>query len=281
MKSKKYKNLIGIIKLLILVFIAFVMIYPLMWMIVSSLRPGIEIFNVSQRTNQFTFANYIKGWKGPSGVSFSIYYRNSFAMVFLVIVGNLLSCSLTAYTLARLSFKGNKLFFAIMLGLMMIPYYTVLIPRYIFFNKLGWMNTLLPIVVPKFFATDGFFIFLMIQFMRNIPFEYDQSAEIDGCNSFGVFAKIIVPLSVPVIITTIIFSFIWSWNDFLTQLIYLSRPENMTVSLGLRLFLDATGKSNWGAMLAMSAASLIPMFLIFVTCQRFLVDGLTAGGLKG
>jgi multiple sugar transport system permease protein len=257
------------------------MIYPLIWMVISSLRPEAEIFNVAQRTGRYTLTNYIKGWVGPTGVSFTTYYLNSFTIVVFVILGNLCACSLTAFALSRLRFTGSKVCFGVMLGTMMLPYHVVLIPRYIMFNKLGWMNTFLPMTVPKYLATDGFFIFLMIQFMRTIPRDFDESAAIDGCSSFTIFRRIIMPLCTPVIITTVIFSFIWNWNDFLTQLLYLSRPEVMTVTMGLRLFIDATATSNWGALFAMSVLSLIPVFAIFITCQKHLVQGVIASGIKG
>jgi multiple sugar transport system permease protein len=258
------------------------MIYPLIWMLVSSLRPEIEIFNPAMRTGAYTLANYAKGWAGPAvGVPFSVFYRNSFVIVFFAIAGNILSCSLTAYALSRLKFDGSRICFGIMLGTMMLPGHVTLIPRYIIFNKLGWMNTFLPMTVPHFFATAGFFIFLMIQFMRTIPHDFDESASIDGCNSFRIFTAIIFPLCKPVLITTVIFTFIWTWNDFFSQLLYISLPQLMTVSMGLRLFLDSTGTNSWGALFAMSVVSLMPVFLIFITCQRYLVQGVIASGVKG
>lgn len=261
---------------------ALTMIYPLIWMLLSSLLPEIEIFNPAMRTGVYTLSNYVKGWAGPAvGVPFSVFYRNSFVIVFFAIAGNVLSCSLTAYALSRLRFDGSRICFGIMLGTMMLPGHVTLIPRYIIFNKLGWMNTFLPMTVPHFFATAGFFIFLMIQFMRTIPRDFDESASIDGCNSFRIFTAIIFPLCKPVLITTIIFTFIWTWNDFFSQLLYISLPRLMTVSMGLRLFLDSTGTNSWGALFAMSVVSLIPVFLIFITCQRYLVQGVIASGVKG
>ena len=280
-KARQKILIFSITKSIILWIIVIVMIYPLIWMILSSLRPEVEIFNSAVRSGKYTFENYRKGWAGPTGVSFSRYYLNSIVMVAFMILGNLVSCSLTGYALSRLKFTGSKLFFAIMLGTMMLPQHVVLIPRYIIFTKLGWINTFLPMVVPKWLATDGFFIFLMIQFMRTIPRDFDESASIDGCSSYKVFSHIVLPLCKPAIITTVIFSFIWGWNDFLTQLLYLSRPDMMTVTLGLRLFVDSTAQSNWGALFAMSVLSLVPVFTIFITCQRYLVEGVMASGVKG
>jgi multiple sugar transport system permease protein len=280
-KAKMDSLLIGFVKNIILWACALAMIYPLIWMIISSIRPEVEIFNQTLRSGTYTLSNYRKGWAGPAGIPFSRYYINSSAMVAFMIIGNLASCSITAYAFSRLRFSGSKVFFAVMLGTMMLPQHVVLIPRYIIFNKLGWMNTLLPMIVPKWLATDGFFIFLIIQFMRTIPKDFDESAFIDGCSVYRVFSSIILPLCKPALITTVIFTFIWGWNDFLTQLLYLSKPSMMTVTLGLRLFVDATATSNWGALFAMSVISLIPVFTIFITCQRYLVEGVMSSGVKG
>lgn len=269
------------IKYAVLLAMAYVMLYPLLWMVMSSLRPEVEIFNPDIRTGALTLSHYAKGWAGPTGTSFTRYYLNSFALVFFIILGNLVSCSFAAFAFSRLEFKGKKLFFAIMLGTMMLPYHVVLIPRFIIFNKLQWINTYLPLIVPKLLATDGFFIFLMIQFMRTIPIEFDRSATIDGAGSFKIYSRIIMPLATPVLITTMIFSFIWNWNDFLSQLLYITKTHLLTVTLALRLFLDVTGKSNWGALFAMSTLSLVPIFIIFLTAQNHLAEGVTAGGIKG
>lgn len=280
LRNRKFSSTL-LVKYIVLLFFAIIMVYPLAWMVMSSLRPEAEIFNEAARTGTYTLDNYRSGWKGPTGVSFGRYFANSFQMVFFMVVGNVISCSLAAFAFSRLKFTGKRVFFAVMLGSMMLPYHVVLIPRYVIFNKLQWINTYLPMTVPKFLATDGFFIYLITQFMRGIPVELDQSAAIDGCGSWKIFTKIILPLSTSALITTIIFSFIWGWNDFFSQLLYISKPEKMTVSLGLRLFLDATGKSNWGGLFAMSTASLIPVLIIFIAFQKYLVNGITATGIKG
>ncbi len=270
-----------LIRFLFLLGGAFIMLFPLLWMVVSSFRLESEIFAAGARSGAYTLDNYRRGWAGPTGVSFGRYFVNSFTISGFIVVGNVVSCSMAAFAFSRLSFTGKRVLFAVMLGTMMLPYHVVLIPRFILFNKLNWIDTFLPMIVPKFLATDGFFIFLLSQFMRTIPDEFDKSASIDGCGNYRIFASIILPLTTPALITTIVFSFIWNWNDFLTQLLYISNPALMTVTLGLRLFLDATGRSNWGALFAMSTLSLLPIFLVFLVAQRYLTDGVTAGGIKG
>jgi multiple sugar transport system permease protein len=155
------------------------------------------------------------------------------------------------------------------------------VPQYIIFQRLGWVNTFLPLIVPKFFAVDAFFIFLMVQFIRGIPVELEQAAMVDGCNRFQIFGRIILPLLTPALVTTTIFTFIWTWNDFFSQLLYLSTQNNYTVSLGLRQFLDASGESSWGPMFAMTTLSLLPVFIVFLFFQKRLVEGIATTGLKG
>lgn len=261
---------------------AIVMLYPLIWLLSGSFKLPQEIFaNSSLWPKTFTLENYTIGWKGVSGLSFGTFFKNSFVISGLSIIGNIISCSMAAYAFARLQFKFKNIFFALMLVSIMIPYHVIIIPQYIFFNKLDWINTFLPLVVPKFLATDGFFIFLLVQFIRGLPRELDEAATMDGCGPIRIYWKIILPLLLPAIATTAIFTFIWTWNDFFSQLIYLTDPKNFTVSLGLRLFLDSMGQSQWGPMFSMSILSLVPVFVMFLVFQRYIIEGITSGGIKG
>jgi multiple sugar transport system permease protein len=216
-----------------------------------------------------------------SGITFTTFFANSFAIVILAIIGNLISCSLVAYAFAKIDFPLKKIWFAIMLATLMLPIHVRLIPQYIVFSKLNWLNTFIPLVLPKFFATEGFFVFLMTQYMRSLPRELDDAATVDGCGPFRTYIEIILPLSVPAIITTAIFTFIWTWNDFFSQMIYLNRIEKYTVSVALRMFVDSMGNSSWGALFAMSTLSLVPLMAMFIGFQNYLVDGITSGSVKG
>jgi len=198
----------------------------------------------------------------------------------LAVIGNLLACSLAAYAFARMEFPLKRLWFAIMLGSIMLPLHVIIVPQYILFSKLGWINTFLPLVVPKFLATDAFFIFLMVQFIRSLPRELDEAAAVDGCGHFGIFWRIVLPLSVPALATTAIFTFIWTWNDFFSQLIFLTDPDMYTVPVALRAFLDSTSRSAWGPLFAMSILSLGPIFGFFLAGQKYLVQGIATTGLK-
>ncbi len=258
-----------------------VMIYPLLWMISSSLKAENEIFqNPGLIPGELVFSNYTEGWTALQ-TSFTRFYINSFIVVGLSVIGNVLSCSVTAYAFARLEFAGKRIFFGLMLATLMLPFHVTLVPRYILFNELNWINTILPLVVPNFLATTAFFIFLNVQFMRGIPRELDEAAEVDGASKWQIFTRIIFPLSMPALITTAIFTFIWTWNDFLGQLLYLNNHDLMTVPLALRQFVSAMDQSSFGQMFAMSSLALIPVMLFFVFGQKYIVEGISTTGFKG
>jgi len=257
------------------------MLYPLLWMLASSFKPEDEIFgNASLWPSSFSLASYWRGWSGLQ-VSFGRFFLNSLIISVLSVIGNVLSCSLAAYAVARLQFRGRGFWFALMLGTLMLPYHVTLIPQYILFLGLGWIDTFLPLVVPKFLAVDAFFIFLLVQFFRTLPRELDEAAEIDGCGAFGIYWRIILPLSLPALATAAVFTFIFTWDDFFGPLVYLNDMSSYTVQLGLRSFVDSTGKSDWGALFAMSTVTLLPVFAFFVFFQRLLIQGIATTGLKG
>ncbi|WP_225636607.1 carbohydrate ABC transporter permease [Streptomyces solaniscabiei] len=257
-----------------------IMIYPLLWLLVSSFRPTEVIFRTPGLWLQDpTLANYERGWNALSS-PFGHYLINSTLVVLGSIIGNVVSCSLAAYAFARLKFRGRNLWFGVMLLSIMLPIHVVIVPQYIVFSELGWVNTFLPMVLPKFLATDAFFVFLMVQFIRGIPRELDEAATIDGCGHWRIFSRIMLPLMTPAIATTVIFTFIWTWGDFFSALIYLTSPENFTTPVALRSFLDSTAGSDWGSMFSMSVISLLPVFLVFLFGQKYLVKGIATTGGK-
>lgn len=270
------------IKFIILLLGAFVMLYPVLWMVSSSFKPNAMIFTeVSLWPSKITFENYMEGWRGFAGITFDVFFGNSFVIVFFAILGNVVTCSMAAYAFARLNFTMKPVLFAIMLSTIMLPHHVVLIPQYILFDWLGWVDTFLPLIIPKFLAMDAFFIFLIVQFIRGLPRELDNAARVDGCGPVQIYIRIIFPLMLPALVTTSIFTFIWTWNDFNSQLIYLSNPKLYTVTLALRSFLDAMGESSWGALFAMSLLSMVPIFIFFVAFQRLLIEGIATSGIKG
>ena len=258
-----------------------VMLYPLLWMVASSFKPDSMIFsNPTALPRSLDLTNYINGWTALR-VSFTTFYWNSFVIAGLAVIGNLMACSMTAYAFARLNFRFKKFWFAMMLGTLMLPYHVTLVPQYVMFLKLGWVNTFLPLIVPKFLAVDAFFVFLMVQFFRGIPREIDEAAIMDGCGPWRIYWKIMLPLSTPVLATAAIFSFIWTYDDFLGPLIYLNDMRTYTVPLALRAFVDSSGgESLYGALFAMSALSLVPVFAVFLAFQRLIIRGVALGALK-
>jgi multiple sugar transport system permease protein len=263
-----------------LTLLALVMLYPVLWMVVSSLRPNNEIFRRPGLVlDSLHTENYTGGWDALTS-PFGHYLLNSSIVVLGCIIGNLVSCSMAAYAFARLEFTGKRLWFAIMLGTIMLPIHVIIVPQYILFSQLDWINTFLPLVVPKLLATDAFFVFLMVQFIRGLPRELDEAARIDGCGHGRIFLQIVLPLMKPALATTTIFTFIWTWNDFFTQLIYLTDPEMYTVPVALRSFVDSTVATSWGSMFAMSVLSLAPVFLAFLIGQRYLIKGIATTGGK-
>lgn len=266
---------------LILLF-AVLMVYPLIWMVCASFKDSKEIFSSKALwPAQLSLQNYAQGWKGLSGITFGRFFGNSFFLVAMAIAGNLLSCSTAAYSFSKLQYRGRSFLFALMMGTLMLPKHVKLIPQFIMFNHMGLLNTYMPMLLPKFLACDGFFIFMMTQYMRGLPKELDEACIIDGCGHLKHFLKIILPLSVPALISTMIFTFLWTWNDFFTQMIYINNIGDYTVSLALRMFIDSTGTNSWGALFAMSTLSLVPLVVMFVIFQRYLVDGITSGAVKG
>lgn len=260
----------------------FVMIYPILWMIMSSLKPEVEIFGnaASLIPGEFRWDNFARGWEGFGGIGFDVYFRNSIIVTTLVVLGTVASASIVAYGFARINFKFKALLFGCLMATVMLPVQITLIPQYILFHNFGWVNTFYPLIVPAFLGGQPFFIFLLIQFIRGIPRELDEAATIDGCNKFGVFYKIILPLLKPALVTVVIFSFMWTWDDFLAPLIYLNNAGLHTVTLGLRNFMDADAGTNWGALLAMSSLSLLPQFILFAFFQKYLVEGIATTGIK-
>lgn len=270
----------SIVKHAALIAMGFVMLYPLLWMLASSFKPDALIFREpGLLPSTITFSNYTEGWNALTH-PFSLYLGNSMTVVAGSVIGNLVSCSLAAYAFARLNFKLRNLCFALMLMSVMLPIHVIIVPQYVLFSQFGWINTFLPLIVPKLLATDAFFTFLLVQFFRGIPKELDEAARIDGAGHKRIFFQILLPLAVPALATTAIFTFIWTWNDFFSQLIFLTDPEMHTVPIALRSFLDSTGQSSWGSMFAMSVVTLIPLFIIFLFGQKYLVKGIATTGLK-
>ena len=270
-------------KHLFLIAFGLIMIYPVLWMFFSSFKASNEVFtSMKLLPSEWHFDNYIKGWFAFPRMSFTTFFKNSLFISFTIVVGSIVSTCLAAYPFARLNFPLKKMWFAILMGTLMLPGQILLIPRYILFTRLGWTNSYLPLTVPSFFAqvSGAFFIYLLIQFMRSIPLALEESAVIDGCSYWGIFFRIILPNCKPALFSVGIFAFIWSWDDFLNQLIYLDSPVKFTVSLALRMFNDDSALINWGSLFGMSLLAIMPCLIIYACAQKYFVEGVVTTGIK-
>lgn len=258
------------------------MLYPIFWLISSSLKSQDQIWTTvnSLIPAELHFENYLNGWKGIGGITFTTFYKNSFIYAGLGTLFSVTTSAVVAFGFARIKFRGSRFWFTAMLMTLMLPGQVLIIPQYIVFSKLDWLNTFLPLLIPRL-GGDVFFIFMIVQFIRGIPIDLDEAAMIDGANQFGVFYYVILPQLKPAIITAAIFSFYWTWEDFFSPLIYLTDPNLYTVSIALRNFSDTTSLTDWGAVFAMLTLSLVPVFVLFVFFQRYIVEGIATTGLKG
>lgn len=259
-----------------------IMIYPLIWMTFSSFKESSLVLSTVEQLfpTEWRLDNYVNGWSGFGGVTFATFFKNSFIVTFISVIGNVLASAMAAYGFSRIQFKGRNIWFVCMMITLMVPSQVLVVPQYIIFHKLGWLNTFLPLTVPEW-GGRAFFIFLMMQFITGIPRELDEAALIDGCGSIRLFTSIIAPLIKPAMATAAIFAFYWKWDDFMGSLLYLNAPSKYTVSIALKLFCDPTAVSDYGAMFAMCVLSLLPVIILFLFTQRYIVDGIAMSGLKG
>ncbi|MGL5434583.1 MAG: carbohydrate ABC transporter permease [Lachnospiraceae bacterium] len=259
------------------------MLYPLIWMFMSSFKETNSILNTagSLLPEKFLLDNYFNGWSGFAGTTFTTFFCNSLIIAVLSTIGTLASSALVAYSFSRCKFRGQKLLFGAMLASMMLPGQILMVPQYIWYQKLGWVGSYAPLIVPYCFAIQGFFVYLMMNFISGVPKELDEAARIDGCSHFGIFWRIMMPLMTPALVTGSIFSFMWRWDDFMSALLYINDVKKYPVSLALKLFSDPGSSSDYGAMLAMASLSILPIVLIFVFFQKYLVEGISTSGLKG
>ncbi len=267
----------------ILILGAVVMVYPLLWMFFATFKDNKELFGqMTLFPKQFSFQAYREGWKGSGQFTYWTFYLNTFKLVVPTVLFTALSTGIVAYGFARFRFPMKNLLFMLMISTLMLPDAVIMIPRYVVFNKFGWIDTYCPFWVPALLACYPFLIFMQIQFLRGIPRELDESAYMDGCNPFMVYVKILAPLMKPSIFSVVIFQTLWRWNDYFNNLVYISSVKNYTLSLALKMSIDSQGASTpWNQVLAMSFVSLIPPILLYFFAQKYFVEGITAGGVKG
>lgn len=257
---------------------SFCFLLPLLWMFSTSLKPDNEVFVFPPRflPTSWDWQNYVLGW---NALPFNTYLINTCIVTFSNVLGNLISCSLPAYAFARLRARGSNLLFMLVLATMMVPFQVTMIPTFILFSKLGWVNTFLPITVPAWFGWP-FSIFLLRQFFMGLPRELDDAARIDGCSYFRIYWNIILPLSKPALATIAIFGFIGNWNNFLAPLIYINKQELYTLALGLNLF-RGQYVTYYNQLMAVSLLALAPILIVFFFTQKQFIQGIALTGIKG
>lgn len=283
---KKKKKTAGSIVIYVLISIlGLVMLYPLIWLIFASLKPSTEVLSSSKLLpSKFRFDNFAAGWRLVRPYTFDKFFINTFILVLSCVACSLVISLFVGYAFARVSFRFKSFWYSILFLTIMLPATTTLVSRYVIFSKIGWLNTYLPFIVPALLGVGnggGFFIHLVAQFIRGIPKELDEAAKIDGCSTLGIIIRIVLPLCKPSLFSVAIFAFMWNWDDFQNQLIYLTKVERYTVSLAMRTTIDASGADNWGAVMAMALCSVLPAIIMFFCLQKYFVDGVSTSGLKG
>lgn len=267
---------------IVLTVVGIIMIYPLIWLFFSSFKSNKEIFSsLKMLPEKWDLSGYVAGWKGTGQYSFGDFMLNTFKMVIPTVLVTMIMSTVVAYGFARFQFKWKKLLFSLMIATMMLPNAVLIIPRYLLFRDLGWLDSYKPFIIPQVFSFSAFFNYLMIQFIRGIPHELDESAQIDGLGSWRILWEIIAPLCKSALCTVFIFQFMWTWNDFFNSLIYINSIQKYPVSLALRMSIDAESLIQWNKVLAMSFVSIIPVVGLFFFMQKYVVEGIATSGLKG
>ncbi|MCR5715903.1 MAG: carbohydrate ABC transporter permease [Lachnospiraceae bacterium] len=274
-----------IIRYTVLILVGIFMVYPLVWMVGATFKTNSEIFSTMNPIPMNpTMEGYI-GAMNSYGGSINIWRAmlNTYTYVIPEVIFTVVSSVLTAYGFGRFKFKGHDLLFSLMMAMLFLPQVVLNVPQFLLYNKFGWIGSplYLPLIVPTLFATETYFVFMLIQFLRNIPKELEEAAKIDGCNVVQTLTKIIVPMLMPAIVSCALFKFMWSSNDFLGPLLYVKSPAKYPATIFVRLSMDAESGFEWNKVLAVSLISILPNILVFFAAQNQFVDGISAGGVKG
>ena len=283
MTVKRKKFLFQIFSYTVLIFIAYMLCYPLVYMFFASFKTNNEIFlGLNLLPKEINFDAYRDGWKGVGGGNiFTRFFANSFLLVIPTALFTIISSGLVAYGFARFEFRAKKFLFAVLLSTLMLPNSILIIPRYTIFRNLNVLNSYNPFYLMAIFACYPFFTYMLVQFIRGIPKELDESARIDGCNSFRTLISILLPLLKPALFSAGLFQFLWTYNDYFNSLIYINSVKKFTVSLALRLTIENDTVIIWKNVMAMSTLAVLPVMVLFFLCQRYFIEGIATTGLKG
>ncbi|WP_261805849.1 carbohydrate ABC transporter permease [Lapidilactobacillus luobeiensis] len=281
--SSRRRRINEIIRYTLLIIVGIILIYPLLWMIGSAFKQNIDIFgtlNIFPPKNRIVWDNFAKAWQITKEHNIWFYFMNTLKFLIPKTIFTVLSCLLTAYVIARKSFRGKKFVFSAVIVTLLMPELAFRIPLYLLYRELGLLDTFASLYVADIFASSSFFIFMIIQFMKTIPRELDEAAVMDGCNEFQILFKIIVPVIRPIIITVALLCFMWGMNDFQGPLIYLNSADKATLSLIMKQQLDGEAMVSYGRVFAASTLGLLPMIALFFMGSRYFVDGVASTGSK-
>lgn len=284
-EANRRKNISALLRYAVLIAVGLIMIYPLLWMVGSTFKSNQEIFSgmhiIPKAPTLDGYRNAMKSYGGDIDLWKSMF--NTYLIVIPKVVFTVISATLTAYGFGRFRFKSNKFLFGILMSTLFLPQVVLNVPQFLMYTKLGWVDSplYLPLILPTLFATETYFVFLLIQFLRSIPRELDEAATIDGCNSFQTLIRVIAPMLSPAMISVALFQFMWSNNDFMGPLLYINSPSRYTATIYVKLSMDADNGFEWNRVLAVSLISILPSLAIFFLAQRRFVDGISAGAIKG
>jgi len=279
--TRKHNKMI--LTYILLVGVGLMIIYPFLWMVGASFN---DSYSLKVTANIFpanpSMNGYVNGWKGGGMYTFGTYFKNTYYYVVMKVLFTIFSSIITAYGFSRFQFPFKRPLFSILIGTLLFPSVVVIVPMYVMFAKLGWVDTYAPMLAPALFAGDTYFVYLLIQFFRSIPRDMDEAAMIDGCGPVSRLIRILLPMIKPAVITAILFQFIWTGNDFLYPMIFLSTESKFPVSVGLKMFLDTSGALiAWANIFAMSVLAILPPLIVFLFAQRTFVEGISTSGIKG
>lgn len=282
MNKTTKKRVSEIAMYIVLCAIGIVMLFPLIWMFFASFKTNAEIYSGTKfLPESYNLDAYINGWKAIGGNTYTKFFWNSFLLVMPTTVLTVLSSMFVAYGFARFEFRGKKIMFALLLSTLMMPNAILLIPRYAIFRSLNVLDSYGPFYLMAAFACYPFFTYMLVQFLRGVPRDLDESAYMDGCGTLRTFVSILLPILKPALFSAGLFQFLWTYNDYFNSLIYINTVKKFTVSLALRLSLDAESVIVWKNVMAMSCLAVLPVVVLFFLCQKYFVEGIATTGLKG
>jgi len=267
---------------LVIALVGIILLYPIIWMFFAAFKTNDEIYgSIRLLPAEFSLKHFTEGWQGTGKITYTQFFINTFILVLPTTFLTIISSALVAYGFARFRFPGKKVLFGILIATLMLPNSVIIIPRYALYNKFSWVNTYMPFYAPAVLACYPFFTYMLIQFLRGLPGELDESAYMDGCGTLRTFTQVLLPLMKPALFSAGLFQFLWTYNDYFNSLIFINSVKKFPISLALRMSLDAESVVQWGKVMAMAFVAVLPVMILFFAAQKYFVEGIATSGLKG